>query len=437
MTTSETQVATTPSTKNEESKPAPVEPTAHFSGNHVEILDALNFAEFGIEPKAQPPAQRGVLIETGQNLLALSAYDFDTAVTVSVPASTPAAKGSSLLDFTELKKTLGAMVAGETKAVAARTRVSLAGDLLSTEHLTVPVTTHDVDTYTRPLEPVPAMATMDAQTFLGQLNRVLPAAGRDYTLPVLTGIQITLDGTTLTMATTDRYRFAVAEVAATATAQPPEKPLNALIPAATLAALAKRLKAHDGPVGIGILHADHTAGEAPADRPTPRATLSLGAVTITMRSLDGSLPTYRKLFPETCDTAIRLDRATTVRATKKCQAILTAKGLKNAPVTFVWDTDGNLTLAPRLDTAEDKARAKGMPVPTAITHGTGETLHGGVAAFNPSFLLDVLNTFTGDTVTLHLGEMKNGQLNKPALFTAGPEMSGQGYRHLLMHIRLA
>ncbi|WP_331732405.1 hypothetical protein OG592_41680 (plasmid) [Streptomyces avidinii] len=434
MTTSNTQVATSDTTKKEERQP--VKPTAHFAGSHAEIIEALNFAEFGIAPKAQPPAQRGVLIETGRNRIVFSAYDFETAVSVTVPAETPLAKGSSLVDFPELKKTLAAMVAGETKAVAARTRVSLAGDLLATEHLTVPVTTHDVHEYTKPLEAVPAMATMDTGTFLRQLNRVLPAAGRDDTLPVLTGIQITLDGETLTMAATDRYRFAVAEVCVTAV-QPSKEPLNALIPAATLSALAKRLKNHEGAVGIGILEDDHAEGEPMANWPTPRATLSLGAVTVTMRSLDVGLPKYQSLFPETCETAVQLDRATTERAVKKCQAILTAKGLRNVPVMFAWDADGNLTLAPRMDTPEDAARTKGMPIPTTITHGTGEGLRGGIAAFNPSFLLDTLGTFTTGTITLHLGEMKDGQISKPGLFTEGPDMANQDYKHLVMHVRLA
>ncbi|MFE9846653.1 hypothetical protein [Streptomyces goshikiensis] len=124
-------------------------------------------------------------------------------------------------------------------------------------------------------------------------------------------------------------------------------------------------------------------------------------------------------------------------AVKKCQAVLNAKGLKDIPVMFAWDTDGNLTLAPRLDTAGGEARTKGMSIPTTITHGTGEGLRGGLAAFNPGFLRDALGTFTGDTITLHLGEMKDGQLSKPGLFTDGPEMAGQGYKHLLMHIRLS
>ncbi|MFJ5142785.1 hypothetical protein [Streptomyces sp. NPDC088707] len=435
MTTSETQAGTSTAAKKEEKEP--VKPTAHFAGTHSEILEALNFAEFGIAPKAQPPAQRGVLIETERNRATFNAYDFDTAVLVSVPAATPAEKGSSLLDFPELKKTLSAMVAGETKSGAAQTRVSLDGDLLATEHLTVPITTHDIHEYTQPLEAVPSVVTVDTQAFLHQLNRVLPVACKDVTLPALTGVQIVLDGEKLTMAATDRYRFAVAELHVTATVTPLQKSLTALIPAATLAALAKRLKAHDGPLGIGILEGDHADGTPVADWPIARATLSLGAVTVTMRSLDGNLPTYRTLFPKSYANAVQLDRATTVRATQKCQATLKAKGLKNIPVTFVWDADGTLTLAPRMETAEDQARTKGMPIPATLAYGTGSALHGATASFNPAFLMDALNTFDSETVTLHLNELCEGAVIKPVLLTEGPDAAGtDGYRHLLMTVRL-
>ncbi|MFC9588788.1 hypothetical protein ACFTUC_03100 [Streptomyces sp. NPDC056944] len=88
-------------------------------------------------------------------------------------------------------------------------------------------------------------------------------------------------------------------------------------------------------------------------------------------------------------------------------------------MVFAWATDGILTLAPRLDRAKDAARTRGMPIPMTVTNGTGESLYGGFAAFNPAFLMDALSTFTSDTITLHLGEMKDGQISKPGLFTKG------------------
>ena len=41
--------------------------------------------------------------------------------------------------------------------------------------------------------------------------RAAIAAGRDDTLPVLTGVRIEIEGDTVTLAATDRYRFAVRE----------------------------------------------------------------------------------------------------------------------------------------------------------------------------------------------------------------------------------
>ncbi|MER7109465.1 DNA polymerase III subunit beta [Streptomyces sp. NPDC000229] len=402
MSHPETQVTAENAAKSEKK---PVKPTAHFAGMHAQITEALNIAEFGVPTQAQPFAQRGVLIQTSRNLLTLSTFDFWTAVSVTVPVGAPVGKGCSLLDFVELKKVLAAMVAGETKTVAARTPVSLAGDLLATEHITVPITTLDIHEFTRPPEAVPAMATMDAQRFLTQLNRVLPAAGRDETLPVLTGVQMTLEGQTLTLAATDRYRFAVAEVPVTATVQPLVKSLSSLIPASVLTPLAKRLKSYEGPVGIGIIEDGKDV--------VARATLSMGDTTITMRPLEGSLPKHNSLFPTERDTSVRVDRATAVRAAKKCQALIKAKGETNVPVSFAWDADGTLTLAPRVGTAEDQVRTKGMTIPSTITHGNTATLKGNLLALNPAFLLDALGTFTSDTFTLHIREMKDGQTSKP------------------------
>ncbi|ORT54224.1 DNA polymerase III subunit beta [Streptomyces sp. CB03238] len=403
-------------------------PTAHFAATNAQLTEALNIAEFGVWPNAQPHAQRGVLIETSRNRATFSTFDFQTAVSVTVPVGTPVAKGYSLLDFVELKKALAAMVAGETKTVAARTSVSLTGDLLATEHITVPIATLDIHEFTHPPEAVPAMATMDAQTFLKQMNRVLPTAGRDETLPTLTGVQMTLEGETLTMAATDRYRFTVAEVPSSATVQPLDKPLTTLIPAGILAPLAKRLKTYDGPVGIGILENGKDV--------TARATLSIGDTTITMRPLEGSLPKHDSLFPTECDTSVRIDRATVVRAAKKCQALIKAKGENGMPVSFAWNDDGTLTLAPRIGTADDQARTKGMTIPSTITYGSADTLRGNLLALNPAFLLDALGTFTSDTITLHIREMKDGLTTKPVLLTEGTDMAGEGYRHLLMPIRL-
>jgi hypothetical protein len=59
-----------------------------------------------------------------------------------------------------------------------------------------------------------------------------------------------------------------------------------------------------------------------------------------------------------------------------------------------------------------------MAIPSTITDGSADTLQGSIVSFNPDFLLEALATFTGDSVTLHLREMEDGQTVKPVLLTA-------------------
>src|SRR5205823_13881150 len=60
---------------------------------------------------------------------------------------------------------------------------------------------------------LPAMpevtGTIGSDAFAAAVSSVAVAAGRDDTLPVLTGIRVEIDGEDVTLAATDRYRLAV------------------------------------------------------------------------------------------------------------------------------------------------------------------------------------------------------------------------------------
>lgn len=398
-----------------------IRPSAGFAGIHAEITNALKMVEFGIDSRALPPAQRGVLIETGDGTARFHAFDFDTAVTVTVPCA-DVEQGASLLDFSELKKTLAAMVAGETKTAAARTPVRLTGDLLATNHLTVPVTALDLPTYTQAPTPPPAIATTDAQHFLDQLIRVLPAVCKDDTLPTLTGVSFQLTPNTLTLAATDRYRLAVADLPVTANT--PET-VEALVPGRALERLATRIKDYDGPLALSV---DSTTD--------PRwLTLTTGRIETSVRLLDGRLPRYERLLPRKVAASLAIDRDALVRATKKAAAVLRAKRVTDGPVTLLWDATGALTLAPELP--EGRTRVKGVPVPCTLVHGALDDIQHRTLSFRPGYLSDALAAFTGDRIVIHLQEDRgNVAFDKGVVVTAGHALTGDNYRHLLMPVRI-
>src|SRR5262249_53798695 len=88
-------------------------------------------------------------------------------------------------------------------------------------------------------EPPAAAGSADGGVLAAAIAQVVPAASRDDTLPMLTGVCLDFDGTALTMAATDRYRLAVRELPW----QPASDGLRAaaLVPARTLAEAARTM----------------------------------------------------------------------------------------------------------------------------------------------------------------------------------------------------
>src|SRR5690606_5238282 len=109
------------------------------------------------------------------------------------------------------------------------------------------------------LPALPARAgTVDAARFAAAVAQVAVAAGRDETLPMMTGVRMELNGSTLALLATDRYRLAVAEI----DWQPddPQVSANALVPARTLADIAKALGALGGELVVALSTADGGEG---------------------------------------------------------------------------------------------------------------------------------------------------------------------------------
>ena len=162
---------------------------------------------------------------------------------------------------------------------------------------------------TMPVEDYPALpdmpaatGTVDSEGFAHAVAQAVTAAGRDDMLPVLTGVRIEIDGSTISLLATDRFRLSHRELAWNP--HTPDVSAAALVPARVLGDTAKSLTA-GGEVtialsttgtGEGIIGFE---GEAPGGR---RRT--------TTRLLDGEFPKVRSLFPQRAphDRARRQDR---------------------------------------------------------------------------------------------------------------------------------
>ena len=187
---------------------------------------------------------------------------------------------------------------------------------------------------TLPVEEYPELPTLpessgtvDGAVFAEAVSQVAVAAGRDDMLPTLTGIRVEIEGESVTLAATDRYRLAVREF--TWRPERPEVSAMALVPARTLVDTAKTLGT-EGEVSLAL-------GGAANDS---LIGLSAGGRRTTSRLIDGEwVPNYRRLFPAQTSTVARVEMAALVESVKRVSLVAE----RNTPIRLSFD-DGQVVL---------------------------------------------------------------------------------------------
>ena len=200
---------------------------------------------------------------------------------------------------------------------------------------------------------------------------------RDDTLPMLTGIRVEIDGPSLTMAATDRFRLAVREF----TWEPGEDGPTAadgeataiLAPARTLSEAAKTLTAAGSKIELALGRGDGLLG------------LSGGGRRSTTRLLDAEFPRYRQLLPKEHTSAAVVEIAPLVEAIKRVSLVAE----RGTQVRLEFE-EGSL----RLTAGGDDEGSAEEQLPCSFA---GEPL---TIAFNPGYLLDGLGALGSDHACL-------------------------------------
>ena len=402
-------------------------PAVRCGSTHRALVEALTIVSMAVSARSPMPELRGVLVEARGDGVVLRAHDSEAAVTVRTDAR-PGGSGRSLFAYAELKMILDAVAAGDTRTATAAMRVDLADDVLTTPDLSMPLTSLPVRKY--PAFPPAARrkVQVDGRTWFAQLARVLPAAPAEGSTPGLAVVRLELRGDRLHMAASDRYRLAAAELPARPRRArkgdaDPEQPTTALVPTRVLTQIARRLEKHDGPVAVGM----HT----PSGQALPLVTLVIGSVEITVQGSGGAFPHPETLMPTGESLAVEADRSALVRAARKVVALAKAKALGVHVITLGVRPDGRITLAPRLETARERAGMRGIEVDARTVSGD-DTLDGSPLHVNGAFLLDALDAFSEDTLTLRIHGHR-----EPILLTDGHDPTATDYRHLMMPVTAA
>jgi DNA polymerase-3 subunit beta len=358
-------------------------------------------------PTTQLQVLAGLLLETTPSGLRLSAFDYEVAAKGEISA-TVLDEGRTLVSGRLLAEITRSLPAAPVEIAVEGSRAVLT---CGSARFTLP--TLPVEDYPALPAVPPATGKVGSTAFAAAVGQVAIAAGRDDTLPVLTGVRIEIVGERLTLAATDRYRLAVREV--------PWRPEQAdasgtaLVPARTLSDAAKSLGAAGAEVTIAL--GSGPSGEALAG-------FACGTRETTTRLVDGQFPDYRRLLPPTSPLSAEVEVAPLVEAVKRVSLV----AARTSPVLCSFSA-GELVLEAG---AGGEAQAR-----EALPAGfDGPDLS---IAFNPTYLLDGLGALESDTVRVGFASADDADeaARKPAIFTGKSADDAPDYRYLLMPVRLA
>ncbi|RNL83180.1 DNA polymerase III subunit beta [Halostreptopolyspora alba] len=369
------------------------------------LADAVAWTARALPVRPSVPVLAGILLDAnedeGTQKLKLSSFDYEVSAQVSVDIDVEE-PGTTLVSgrlLAEITRNLPPQTV-EIDADGAKVVVSCGSAKFTL--LTLPVE----DYPTLPKMPQ-VTGSVGSDVFHAAVSQVAVAAGRDDTLPMLTGVRVEIEGDTLTLASTDRYRLAVREL--TWTPENPGMSAVALVPAKTLADTAKSLTSG---AEVSIALSDAESGEGMIG-------FEGGGRRTTTRLLDGEFPKYRTLLPDSFGSVAEVQKAEFMEAVKRVSLVAE----RNTPLRLSF-SQGRLVLEAGTG---DEAQA----VEALDSELEGEDIQ---IAFNSAFLLDGLNAIDSDIARLQFTTS-----TKPAIITGKPadEESSSDYRYLIMPVRLS
>ncbi|HEV2241907.1 MAG TPA: DNA polymerase III subunit beta [Streptosporangiaceae bacterium] len=317
------------------------------------------------------PVLSGLLLQADGDGLTLSCFDYEVSARMRIEADVEEA-GTALVPGRLLAEITRSLPALDVEVASDADMVGLSCGSAEFTLVSLPLEEYPA----LPEQPAPA-GTVDGGVLAVAAAQVAPAASRDDTLPMLTAVCLEIDGETLTLAATDRYRLAVREVSWVPAV--PGLRAAAMVPARTLADVARTM-APGVPVtvafGTGQASASPGAGAARSPRPADgMISFEGGNRRLTARLIGGEFIKYRSRFPEEFGSRALLPASAFTEAVRRVSLVAD----RASPVRLAFNP-GTVVIEARTD-----GRARAVETVPAEFEGDER-----VISFSPHYLLDGL-----------------------------------------------
>ncbi|MGP3920664.1 DNA polymerase III subunit beta [Nonomuraea sp. 10N515B] len=358
--------------------------------NRDVLAEAVAWAARVLPSRPVVPVLSGLLLEAGEDL-SLSAFDYDVSARAVIDADV-AEEGSVLIPGRLLAEISRSLPADDVEIVTEGPEAVLTCGSAEFGLVTMPVE----DFPSLPTMP-PAIGAVGGGVFASAVGQVAPAASRDDTLPMLTGIRVDIDGESVAMAATDRYRIGARDF--TWRPASPDVAVSAMVPARVLVEVAKSLRGGEVWIAMG----DGVAGFESVGRST------------TVRLLDEQFIDYRARL--TNDWSIRADVPVTPFVNAIKRVALVAE--RNTAIRLSF-TQGQVLIQ-----AGGGDIGRGTEVVECELRGEDIQI-----AFQSQFLLDGLVGIESDLARINMESP-----TRPALIQDVPGDAAPSFRYLVMSLR--
>ncbi len=413
------------------------------------LAEAVAWVARSLPSRPVLPILSGLLLQAAPDGLTLSCFDYEVSARIGMDAEV-AEPGTALVP--------GRLLAEITRSLPAHpVEVDDSDDVtLTCGPASFSLVTLPIGEYPR-LPELPRLAgTVGGGVLATAISQVTPAASRDDTLPVITGVNVEINGDVITLVATDRYRLAIRELGWNPAR--PDTRSTLLVPAKTLADAA-RMMAPGVPVRImtrgtdraGARSGQRAQGGQGVEADTASSLRAADAVIgfesggrrLTTRLIAGEYIKYSSKFPADFGSCGDMPAARLAEAVRRV-ALVAERG-SSVRLSF---EPGKVTIE-----AGTKGQARARESVAAEFSGAESAI-----AFSPQYLLDGLaGALTAAAVTPPAPrESKDAEREgssppdegrirlrftsptKPALITGSPKAgdeSAPDYRYLVVPLR--
>lgn len=364
-----------------------------------ELVDAVNWVARSLSTRPIKPELLGIMIDVDTSIT-LTGSDLETSTKAILKADI-ASKGKVLVPGRLLAEIARSLPNKPITFVLDGTRVLVTA---GSAKFTLP--TLSVNEYPNLPELPETAGLIASDLFTTAVNQVAIAAGKDDSLPTLTGVHIEINKNNITLAATDRYRLAVREL--TWQAKDGNIEVNTLVRARTLSDAAKSLTTHSQ---VTLALSSTGANEK-----------LIGFIselkTMTSRTLDGTFPPFKHLLPSESVAQAVIEVAPFLDSVRRV-ALVTDK---TVPLRLIFSRN---SLQLEAGAGEEAQATEELEIVY-----NGEDIN---IAFNPTYLTDGLQAIGTPFVQIDFTGA-----SKPAVLSGKHELNGakdESYKYLLMPMR--